>query len=95
MNKEIIIEKLQKIKPALHEKYGVTELALFGSYSRDEQTEESDIDILIDFNKDLGTTYFKMLYELDELFHKEVQVVCKDGIKPKYFQAIKEDLIYA
>lgn len=96
MNKEIIIQKLQEIKPGLQERYGVTELALFGSYSRDEQTDESDIDVMVsfNFNKNLGSNFLDMMYELDNLFHKEVQVVSKDGIKPKYFQAIKEDLIY-
>ena len=94
MNKEMIIQQLQKIKPALQEKYGVTELALFGSYSRDEQTDTSDIDIMVSYTKKLGLEFLDMVYELDDLFDKEVQVVSKDGIKPKYFQAIKEDLIY-
>lgn len=94
MNKELIVQKLKQIKPVLHEKYGVTELALFGSYSRDEQTDKSDIDIMVSFTKKLGMEFLDMIYELDELFEKEVQVVSKDGIKPKYFQAIKDDLIY-
>ena len=94
MNKNQIIQKLRSIKPALQEKYGVTELALFGSYSRDEQTEKSDIDILVAYNKKLGMQFLDMIYELDKLFNKEVQVVSKKGIKPKYFQAIQEDLIY-
>ena len=95
MNKEVIIQKLQEIKPGLHERYGVTELALFGSYSRDEQTDESDIDIMVSFNKNLGSAFLDMMYELDKLFNKEIQLVSKDGIKPKYFQVIKDDLIYA
>ena len=94
MNKEMIIQQLQKIKPALQEKYGVTELALFGSYSRDEQTDTSDIDIMVSYTKKLGLEFLDMVYELDDLFDKEVQVVSKEGIKPKYFQAIKDDLIY-
>jgi len=94
MNKNQIIQKLRSIKPALQEKYGVTELALFGSYSRDEQTEKSDIDILVAYEKKLGMQFLDMIYELDKLFNKEVQVVSKKGIKPKYFQAIQEDLIY-
>ena len=95
MNKEIIIQKLKDIKPELQERYGVTELALFGSYSRDEQTAESDIDIMVSFNNNLGSSFLDMMYELDRLFNKEVQVVSKEGIKPKYFQAIKDDLICA
>ncbi len=47
LTKEIILERLREIKPMLQERYGVTELALFGSYARDEQTEASDIDLMV------------------------------------------------
>jgi len=85
---------LKVIKPLLREKYGVTELALFGSYSRDEQTPQSDIDIMVDTSIPHGFSFLNLVYELDALFDKEVQVVSKGGIKPKYFAAIKPDLIY-
>lgn len=49
MDKQTIIQKLKDFKPHLVEKYGVTDIALFGSYSRDEQTEKSDIDIMFDY----------------------------------------------
>ncbi len=96
MDKYYIIQKLQEAKPILHQKYGVTELALFGSYSRDEQTEKSDIDIMFDYEGKIGMEFLDICYFLDDLFiGKEVQVVAKDGIKPRYFEAIKPDLIYA
>lgn len=85
---------MKVIKPLLREKYGVTELALFGSYSRDEQTPQSDIDIMVDTSIPHGFSFLNLVYELDALFDKEVQVVSKGGIKPKYFAAIKPDLIY-
>jgi predicted nucleotidyltransferase len=57
MEKDTIIQKLRAMKSFLSEKYGVTELALFGSYSRDEQKPESDIDIMVDFTKRLGIEF--------------------------------------
>lgn len=96
LDKYYIIQKLQEAKPILHQKYGVTELALFGSYSRDEQTEKSDIDIMFDYEGSIGKEFFYICYYLDDLFKgKEVQVVTRGGIKPRYFNAIKPDLIYA
>ncbi len=96
MDKDTIIQKLRAIKPILSEKYGVTELALFGSYSRDEQKPESDIDIMVDFTKRLGIEYFDLAYFIQEAFKDvEVQVVSKGGIKPVYFESIKQDLLYA
>lgn len=92
----MIIQQLKKVKPVLSEKYGLTVLALFGSYSRGGETETSDIDILVDYQNPMGLKYFDMVYELEDLFKdKGVQVVSRGGIKPKYFERIKQDLIYA
>jgi predicted nucleotidyltransferase len=95
MDKHYIIQKLREVKPVLYKKYGVTELALFGSYSRNEQTEQSDIDIMFDYEGSIGSELFYIHDALQDLFAKEVQLVSKGGIKPKYFEAIKSDLIYA
>ena len=96
MDKRIIIQQLKKVKPFLSKKYGLTELALFGSYSRNELTNLSDIDIMVDYQNPMGLKYFDMVYDLEDLFkEKKVQVVSKGGIKPEYFERIKQDLIYA
>ncbi len=96
MNRVSIINRLKDIKPALCETYGITELALFGSYSRNEATEKSDIDIMIDYQVPMGMKFFDIVYELEEVFkNKKVQVVTRKAIKPKYFDRIKPDLIYA
>ncbi len=94
MTKEAIIEILKKQKPVMQKKYGLTDLALFGSYSRNEQNDNSDIDLLVDFKITPGLNYFDMLYEFDDLFKVEVQVISRKAIKLKYFKAIEEDLIY-
>ncbi len=96
MDKQFIIEQLKKIKPILSEKYGITELALFGSYSRNEENEKSDIDIMVDYQNPMGLKYFDIVYELENIFkEKKIQVISKAGIKPRYFDRIKQDLIYA
>ena len=96
MNKQLIIQQLKKVKPVLSEKYGLTDLALFGSYSRKEETDLSDIDIMVDYTSPMGLKFFDMVYELEDIFkERKVQVVSRAGIKPKYFERIKHDLIYA
>jgi predicted nucleotidyltransferase len=96
MNKQLIIEQLKKVKPVLSEKYGLTDLALFCSYSRNEETDLSDIDIMVDYTSPMGLKFFDMVYDLKEIFkEKKVQVVSRAGIKQKYFERIKHDLIYA
>ena len=96
MNRFSIIKRLKDIKPALCKTYGITELALFGSYSRDEATEKSDIDIMIDYQVSMGMRFFDIIYELEEVFkNKKIQVVTRKAIKPKYFDRIKRGLISA
>ena len=96
MDKATILSELKRVKPELAKAYGLTELALFGSYSRDEQTPQSDIDLMVDFDVPHFNTFFDCVSTLKDLFkEKEVQVVTKGGIKPQYFNAIKTDLLYA
>jgi len=96
VNKNEIIQKLQSVKPILKEKYGVTDIALFGSYSRGEATSDSDIDLLIHFTKPSADALFESFDLLQNTFKDiTVQIVSRKAIKPLYFQAIKKDLIYA
>jgi predicted nucleotidyltransferase len=96
ITKEEIVQKLRDIKPFLQQKYNLTEIALFGSYARDEQTEKSDIDIMVDYSP---KTYKGFLYTIDEIEKLfpgiEIQAAIKGGIKPQYFEVLKPDLIYA
>ena len=95
LNKHTILQKLQAIKPLLQKNFSVSELALFGSYARDEQTLESDIDVLIELNEATYKNLCNTAYALYDLFpDKKVEVVSRDAIKPKYFDYVKPDLMY-
>jgi len=62
-------------------KYKVKSISLFGSYVRNEQKEESDIDFLVDFQK--GATLFDFVElqdSLSELLAKKVSIVSKRGL---------------
>nr|WP_129670820.1 nucleotidyltransferase domain-containing protein [Candidatus Chloroploca sp. Khr17] len=49
-----IIQRLQTILPQLREEYDVERLGIFGSYVRNEQHAESDVDILVSFRNTPG-----------------------------------------
>jgi predicted nucleotidyltransferase len=94
--KKEILQKLKAIKPLLQEKYNLTELALFGSYARDEQHMESDIDIMVKLSTHSFRSFCDTAYTLEDLFPGiKVQIVSRGGIRPQYFERLKEDLIYA
>ncbi|MBC7759307.1 MAG: nucleotidyltransferase family protein [Phormidesmis sp. FL-bin-119] len=64
-----IIPILKKNKPALSAKYPISELGLFGSFARGGYHEQSDIDILVDFNGRIdGFDYIRLAHEFEDLF---------------------------
>ncbi|MBI1185365.1 nucleotidyltransferase [bacterium] len=92
--KDDILLKLKKAKFDLSKKYPIASMALFGSYSRDDYTQESDVDILVEINGRIGSKFIDLAYDLEEAIGKKVDLVSKNGIKPRYFDFIKSDLIY-
>ena len=91
---EEVIAKLKANKPTLFEKYPIRSLAIFGSHARNEQADDSDVDILVDFNDEIGLKFVDLANELEVLIGRKIDLVSRGGIKEKYFQCIKEDLIY-
>lgn len=72
---------------------------LFGSYSRDEADEKSDVDILVelDYNKHIGLGFVQMQFDLQELLHKNIDLVSQNGLSKHIAPYINKDkqLIYA
>jgi predicted nucleotidyltransferase len=94
-SQENILKTLAGAKPSLVREYGLKEIALFGSYARNEQHESSDIDIMVELNHSQFNTFCELADILDGLFPlNEVQVVSKHAIKPGYFEHVKQDLLY-
>lgn len=94
LTKEIIKKKLQETLPSLQRKYPIDKLGLFGSYSRDEQGDDSDIDILVEFNGSIGWDFFDLASELEKILGQEVDLVSRKAIKPHYWEFIQHDVIY-
>lgn len=80
----------------LRQKYGVKRVGLFGSYSRCEATEESDIDILVEFERPIGFFAFMDLEEyLKEELGAEVDLVTEDALKPIIKPRVTRETVYA
>jgi len=86
---------LAEHKNELIEKYGITEIGIFGSYLREEQKETSDIDILVEFKRPVGMLMFINLKNyLSDLFGVNVDLVMKKALKPRIGQRILSEVIY-
>ena len=89
-----IIKLLQSNKHALFGQYPLTEIGVFGSVVRDDFTEKSDIDIIIDYNKPMGIEFIDLANTLEKIVHRKVDLVSKKGIKLNYFKQIENEIIY-
>jgi hypothetical protein len=90
-----IQQQLSNLKPTLIKRFSVSSIGLFGSYARNEQNEDSDIDILVDFIKPVGIEFVDLAEFLEESLKAKVDLVSLNGIKPKYLSAIKSEIVYA
>lgn len=89
--KEIIDNHKQDIAG----KYHISEIGIFGSYTRGEQDDNSDIDILVSFAKPIGFIKFMRLeFYLSELLGRKVDLVTKDSLKPHIGSVILKETQY-
>lgn len=95
MNKHQIIETIKTEKPFLKEKFGVEEIALFGSYARGDEQPESDIDILVKLNSRSLSAYFGLLDFLEAKFNRKIDLITKHkNLSERFLHFVNQDLIY-
>jgi predicted nucleotidyltransferase len=85
---------LREHLPELAEKYHVHSLEVFGSYVRDEQTPESDLDVLVTFDEAPGLLeYISLENHLSDLLEVKVDLVMKSALKPRIGQNILREAV--
>ncbi|MEA1897708.1 MAG: nucleotidyltransferase family protein [Bacteroidota bacterium] len=96
-SKEYILSEMKQQKREL-QNLGIVRIGLFGSYVREEQSEKSDIDILIEFEpeKENFDNYMSVYDILENLFRNErIEIVTKNGLSPYIGPQILKEVIYA
>jgi len=96
-SKEYILSEMKQQKREL-QNLGIVRIGLFGSYVREEQSEKSDIDILLEFEpeKENFDNYMSVYDILENLFRNEkVEIVTKNGLSPYIGPQILKEVIYA
>ena len=86
--------KLKELKPVLSQKYFVDKIGYFGSFARDEQKEDSDIDILVSFRKPLGWEFFDLQEFLEDELKIKVDLVSEKALKKQLKQIILDNVKY-
>lgn len=85
----LLDENREKIKS-----FGVKRIGVFGSVARGENTEKSDVDILVELENKTFNAYMGLLFFLEELLECKVDLVMKDSIKPIIKDNILSETIY-
>lgn len=98
MSKAILEQKrnqLQQLLPDLRQRYGVTEMWLFGSYVRNEQTPDSDLDVLVSFDNEHLTLiqFIELQLELSDELGVKVDLVEREGLKPYIGTQVLQEII--
>ena len=92
MNRTELLNILRKHKPILKERFGVTELTLFGSFARDQATETSDIDIIVKFNGPATSKgYFGTISYLEEQLGRTVDLATHKSLRPEILPFVEKD----
>jgi len=87
MKSSIDIEKkLKELKPLLFKKFYVDKIGYFGSYSRNEQQEDSDVDILVSFRKPIGWEFFDLQELLEKELELKVDLLSEKALKEQNFK---------
>jgi len=96
LSKQEILDELSKNLNIWRVKYGVKRIGLFGSYSRDEQNESSDIDVVVEFNDPYLSfdNYMDLKIELEDHFQKQIDLVILNDIKPALKPNILSTITY-
>lgn len=89
-----IVQILKQHKEELFKKYPLKSMALFGSYSRGEETSESDVDVMVELSVPDGMAFIRLSHELEEIIKRKVDLVSKGGVKERYMRVIENDLLY-
>lgn len=88
-----IIELVEDNRTAIKE-FGVREFGIFGSFARDEQKLTSDIDVLVELERETFKDYMGLLSFLEDIFGRKVDLVMKDTIKPIIRDRILRETVY-
>lgn len=89
-----IKEIIGKHKEEIRERYGVAGISIFGSFVKDEEREDSDVDVLVEFQRPIGFFKFLELEEyLSNLIGRKVDLVSKKALKPHIGKYILKEAV--
>ena len=95
MSRAETLALLREHKPVLAERFGVVDLALFGSTARDEAGPDSDVDILVTFKRPLGSKqYFGAWHYLEDLLGRPIDFVTDRELRAELRPYVEAEAVH-
>ncbi len=95
LNRKIICASLQANRDEIRSRYGVTKIGLCGSFSRDEQRDDSDIDIVVELDSpNTFRSFFGLKRYLEQMFDRRVDLGIEHAIKPAVRENMLKTVVY-
>jgi len=91
---ESVKQTLFNLKLELSQRFYVSDIGVFGSITRDDFRAASDIDIIVDFNKQIGIEFIDLADFLENKFNRKVDLISRSGLKPNFYSRIKDEIQY-
>lgn len=92
-NRDQILRRLRESKRVLEREFPLRRMALFGSVARGEETEGSDVDILVDVDPSIGLGFVTLAEKLEEVRGWDVDLVSRRALKQALWERIEPELI--
>jgi len=89
-----IERKLRAIKPVLTDKFHVSSIGYFGSYSTGQQNEQSDLDLLVEFSRPVGWEFFTLECYLEQTIGLRVDLVTRNSLQEQIKESILNQVQY-
>jgi hypothetical protein len=93
MKRDEAIRRIREHLPEL-ERFDVRSLALFGSVARDEATDHSDVDVLVEFGRATFDGYMGLKFFLEELLGTRVDVATPDSLRPRTLDRVLREAVH-
>ncbi len=92
LTKEEIINDLRKELPYLRAIFSVKRIGIFGSSAKGTQREDSDVDLVVEFEKPIGLKFIELSDYIEKVLGKKVDILTPAGIKSIRVKKAAEDI---
>jgi len=89
------IEILRDHEQEIKRRFAVRRIGLFGSFVRGEETKESDIDILVEFEDPTFRNFMNLAFFLEDIFSRRVDLLTPEGISHRIRPYVEKEVIWA